>query len=296
MKKILITGGKGFFSKRLTEFYKDQYEFIVTDKEELDIVDNEKVEEFFTQYRPDYVIHAAAIAVTDFCNKRPDIAQKINVDGAVNVARAAKRVSAKLVFLSSEQVFNGNENAGPFSEEDVAVPNTVYGANKLEAEALLKDIIDELWIVRFTWMFGLPERNNNMVNNILWDTLTSILKNEKIYASPHEFRGMTYVYDMIENFEKVFSLPFGTYHLGSINNMSRYEMVKHIFSSLGIEERINELVVEDTEKYSDNPRDIRLVTDKAKSYGIEFPDSGEAMRRCVEEYKIRLKQESGLLV
>jgi dTDP-4-dehydrorhamnose reductase len=126
MKKILITGGKGFFSKRLTDFYKDKYEFIITDKDELDIVDKQKVDEFFNLCRPDYVIHAAAIAVTEFCDKNPDIAHKINVQGAVNVAQATKNISAKLIFLSSEQVFNGNENAGPFSEEDVAVPNRLW--------------------------------------------------------------------------------------------------------------------------------------------------------------------------
>ena len=155
-------------------YYKDDYEFLVTDKDDLDFTDRQAVLDCARAFHPNLIIHAGAIAVTDFCNQHPEVARKVNVDGALHVAEAAREARAQLIFLSSEQVFNGNTNGGPFREEDEAVPNTVYGANKLEAEALLKEILDELWIVRFTWMFGLPERNKNMSNGILWDTLTKL--------------------------------------------------------------------------------------------------------------------------
>lgn len=289
MEKILITGGKGFFSSRLVQYYKGKYEFLVTDKDELDITDEKNVNEIFEKFNPDIVIHAAAIAVTDFCNKNPEAAYKINVNGAINVAKATKKIGGKLVFISSEQVFNGNTNPGPFKEEDEAVPDTVYGKNKLEAEKSLRDIIDELWIVRFTWLFGLPDRNCGMAGNILWETISSIMKNEKITVSSNEFRGMTYVYNMIENFQILFKSPYGTYHLGSENNQNRYEIVKSIFKKLGLESRIDELIIEDKEKYKTNPRDIRLNCDKARSTGMNFYTTDEALEICIKEYGINFR-------
>ncbi|EKQ53052.1 MULTISPECIES: sugar nucleotide-binding protein [unclassified Clostridium] len=287
MEKILITGGKGFFSSRLALYYKGKYEFLVTDKDELDITNEGNVNEIFEKFNPNIVIHAAAVAVTDFCNKNPEIAHKINVDGAINVAKATKKVGGKLVFISSEQIFNGNTNSGPFKEDDEAKPDTVYGQNKLEAEKLLKEIIDELWIVRFTWLFGLPDRNCGMANNILWETISKIIKNEKINVSSNEFRGMTYVYNMIENFEILFKSPYGTYHLGSENNQNRYEVVKSIFRKIGLESRIDDLVIEDREKYKTNPRDIRLNCEKARSVGMKFYTTDEALDFCIKEYGMK---------
>ncbi|WP_160677255.1 NAD(P)-dependent oxidoreductase [Clostridium sp. C8-1-8] len=288
MKKILLTGGNGFFGTRLADYYSERYKVIITDKEDLDIVNDEEVLRAFQEIKPDYVIHAAAIAVTDFCDKNPEIAYKINVQGAVNVAKACKDVGAKMVFISSEQVFNGNSNRGPFSEENIPVPNTIYGENKLEAEKLIKDILEEVWILRFTWQFGLPQRGFNMASNILWDTMTAIMKGERIKAPTNEFRGMTYVYELIEQFDKIFEIPYDTYHVGSQNDLSRYEVVKFIIKQLGLDYRMDELLQADIDKYSDSPRDIRLDTSKIAEYGIKFDTTEKGIIRCLNEFRIRV--------
>ena len=285
-KKIFLTGGKGFFCSRLADYYKSQYDFIITDKDELDITNAQAVYDMVRQTKPDIIIHAGAVAVTDFCNKHPDIAHKINVDAAVTIGKAARENGAKLVFFSSEQVFNGNKNDGPFSEEDEAVPNTVYGENKLEAERLLKEILDELWIVRFTWMFGLPERGKNMSNGILWETMSKLMRQETIVASKREFRGMAYVYEMLENFPKLFEAPYGTYHMGSVNNESRYDIVKFILEELGLGDSLSMCLKEDTEKYLDNSRDVRLNTAKAEAAGMHWSETKEALRKCIREYRL----------
>lgn len=283
MKKLLFTGGKGFFCTRLKEYYVDKYEILSTDKDDLDIGDEEKVLAVFKEFKPDYVLHAAAIAVTDFCNKHPELAHKVNVQGAINVAKACKSVNAKMIFISSEQIFDGNTESGSYDEAHKAVPDTVYGQNKLEAEGILKGILEELWIVRFTWMFGLPKKDYGITSNIMWDTVSSILKNEKMKAPVNEYRGMTYVNEMIENFEKIFALPYGTYHLGSRNDLSRYEVVKLIIKELGFKDSLEELLEADNEKYKENPRDIRLNTDKIKRYGIKFSATEDAIKRCIRE-------------
>ncbi|MDF2564477.1 MAG: NAD(P)-dependent oxidoreductase [Massilibacillus sp.] len=289
MKRILITGGRGFFASRFAKYYKDQYEILAPTKAEMNVNDQQDIMEKFQAFKPDYVIHTAAIAVTDYCNQNPEIAHKINVEGAISIAKATKAVGAKLVFISTEQIFNGNQNVGPFKETDEAKPDTVYGQNKLEAEKLLKEIIAELWVVRFTWLFGMPEKNCGMSGNIFWSTIESILKNERIYASPHEFRGVTYVYEMVEAVNKIFTVPYGIYHLGSENNKSRYEIIKEIFCGLGLEHRIQELLVEDKEKYLKKNRDVRLDNQKSRSYGIEFSNSSDAIQQCIAQYGLKLK-------
>lgn len=289
MKKILLTGGRGFFASRFAAKYQGQYEILSLKRTDLDVTDERAALKTFAEFQPDYVIHAAAVAATEYCNEHPEIARKINVEGTVNVAKATRAVGGKLVFISTEQIFNGNQNAGPFREDDTPHPDTVYGQNKLEAEGLIKEILDERWIVRFTWLFGMPQEGCGMSGNIFWNTIASMLNNEVIYASPHEFRGMTYVREMVEQMVNLFEAPFGTYHLGSENPMSRYEVVKMIFHELGIASRVSDLLVEDGEKYAEKNRDVRLNCDKAREYGIEFSDTSTAIQRCIADYQLKLK-------
>src|SRR5471030_1260438 len=289
MEKILITGGNGFFATRLTKHYENKYEILAVDKDVVDITDEDKVIKVMKEFKPNYVIHTAAIAVTEFCNEHPEIAYDINVKGAVNIAKACKNVNAKMIFMSTEQVFNGNRERGPYTENDVPVPDTEYGRDKLEAEGLLREILDELWVLRFTWMFGVPEKGLSINANILWDTTKSIIKGEKIKAPVNEYRGMTYVNEVIENFDKIFKIPYGKYHIGSMNDLNRYEVAELILKEMGIEHRQNELLEKDEKKYKDNKRDIRLNTEKIAKAGLAFVTTEEGIKNCIKDYKLSVK-------
>lgn len=280
-KKILITGAKGFFGTRFINRYQGEFDILGLDVEQLDITDNQAVVEAFANFKPEYVIHAAAIAVTDFCNKHPDVAHKVNVQGAINVAKACKEHGAKLVFISTEQVFNGNLEKGPYSELDQPVPDTVYGQNKLEAEKELASILDEMWILRFTWLFGLPERNTTINPNVVWNTLQALVNGQVMQERRNEFRGLTYVHELIEQVPKIFTIPYGTYHTGAHNPASRYEIAKHILIELGQQERLNELL-----EAADAPitRDVRLDTSKLADQGVVFTESKDAITKCLKEF------------
>lgn len=288
MEKILLTGGNGFFCTRFSERYKNTYEILSTDVPMLDITDEAKVHETLKNFKPDYVIHAAAIASTEFCDKNPELAYKINVTGAINVAKACKEINAKMIFISSEQVFNGNVSGGPYTEEVTPCPDTMYGKNKLEAEGLLKEVLEELWVIRFTWLFGVPERNCGMSPNLLWGTLTDILKGKRVKVTRNEYRGLTYVHEVIDQFPKIFEIPYDTYHVGSHNSLSRYDICSLIFKEVGLEHRIEELLEVDSEKYKEHPRDIRLCTDKIKNYGLQFSESTDGIKKCLKEFKFIL--------
>lgn len=280
-KKILITGAKGFFGTRFINRYQSEFEILGLDVEQLDITDNQAVITTFADFKPDYVIHAAAIAVTDFCNKHPDVAHKVNVQGAINIAKACKEHGTKLVFISTEQVFNGNPEEGPYSELNQPIPDTVYGQNKLEAEKELASILEEMWVLRFTWLFGLPERNTTINPNVVWNTLQAQVNGQVMQERRNEFRGLTYVHELIEQFPKIFTIPYGTYHTGAHNPASRYEIAEHILTQLGQKERLNELL-----SAADAPktRDVRLDTSKLAAQGVVFTESKDAITKCLKEF------------
>lgn len=286
MNKILLTGGKGFFCSRFAKCYNNDFDIIAVGRQDFDVSNESAVRLFVDKHKPDIVIHGAALVNTDFCNNNPKIAHEVNVVGAVNIAKACKENETKLVFISTEQVFNGNIDPGPYSEDTTPKPNTVYGQNKLEAENIIKDMYEKVWIVRFAWMFGMPQIGCGMSGNIMWDTIKAMIKNEKIYASPNEYRSVTYVEDMIKNTEKLLDIPYGTYHFSAHNELSRYETIKHMLKQMGLSNRIEELLVKDEQKYSDYVRDARLNSNKLDEYKINFEDSICAISRCIKDYKL----------
>ena len=288
MKRVLLTGGNGFIGTRFREAHHHNFEILATDVQELNILEKDKILDAFKLYKPDYVIHAAAIALTDFCNKNPEKCHAINVGGAVNIAEACRETGARMIFLSTEQVFNGNPDPGPYKETDTPVPDTMYGKNKLEAEGKIKAILDDLIILRFTWMFGVPERNRPVVNNIFWDTVKSVMRNEPMRVPCNEYRGLTYVNELMDQFDKIMTLPPGTYHVGAENKKNRYDVVCQILKELGLEHRIPELVIPDEEKYADTPRDARLDTSLIRSKGIIFSKTSDAVAMCVKEYFLNM--------
>lgn len=288
MQKILLTGGNGFFGTRFRKQYSSAFSITSTDVPEMDILDTEKIDYIMQKVKPDTVIHAAAIALTGYCNEHPEICRRINVEGAVNIANACKKTGSKLIFLSSEQVFNGNAEIGPYSEDDIPLPNTNYGRNKLEAEGLLRAIFEDLVILRFSWMFGVPQKGLPVVNNVLWTTVSSILQNHPITASVKEYRGYTDIDDLIDRFDKIIQLPPGTYHIGSRNDLSRYEVCRLIFNQMGLGYRIEELLNKKDLKSGEPARDVRLATDKAAAFGITFPTTEEAIVKCIKDYSLNM--------
>ena len=284
--KILITGGSGFLATRFKKRFEKEYEILALGRDELDITDKNNVESKFQEFNPDIVIHTAAIADTGKCENDPELSYKINVQGSINVARACKNINAKLVHMSSEQVYNGNEESGPYTEETTPVPNTVYGEHKLKSEDEIKAILDEVWILRLTWLFGMPERNLKVNSNILFNTIKNILRGEEFKEPVNEYRGMTYVYDMVENIQKLFSIPYGIYNAGSENELSRYQVVEELLKALGRDDLRDSKFKKDIERFKNKLRDLRISNSKLREQGIKFPTTEEGILRAIKEYAL----------
>lgn len=271
MKRVLITGGKGFLMSRTTKAYADKWEILSLDREQLDITDYKAVSKTIEEFRPTHVIHAAAIAMTQVCEDHPDLAKLVNTEAAVHIAEECAKHHAKLLFFSTEQVFNGNPEPGPYKVNTVPVPDTVYGQTKYAAEQAIQALETDAVILRLSWLFGLPQRNLPNGYTLFWDVFSAALRRQPTQASPNEFRGVTCAYDLIDQFDQIFELPKGIYHFGSENQMSRYETARFILKELALSEAIiDETIICAKEKFKNHPRDLRLDYTKTKEAGIQI--------------------------
>ncbi len=284
MEKMLVTGSEGFFASRFIEYYKNNYEFILLNRKNFDITNEKEVIELFKRENIDFVLHTAAIADTQKCEKFPNLAEKINVDATINIAKGCALKNSTLIFTSSEQIFNGNIEDGPYSEDTMPTPNTVYGYNKLKGEDEIIKLLDKYYNLRLTWMFSFPERNKKINHNIIYNTLNALINNSTMKMPDGEFRGMTYVYEVIKNFNKILEIPYGTYNTGSENELSTYDTALKVLKHMNLENRAGEIIIRDSERFKEKNRDLRISNKRLRDYGIKFLNTEEGIKRCIEEF------------
>src|ERR1700691_55001 len=149
---VTILGASGLLGKALMrEWTRD--EVVGLGSRDVDIRDADKVLQAVERARSEWIVLAAAYTNVDDCESHPDLAFAVNRDGAVNVAQAAKRTGTKLLFLSSDYVFDGKKTT-PYETEDARNPPSVYGRSKAEAEVRLLELLPECCIARTSWLFG----------------------------------------------------------------------------------------------------------------------------------------------
>ena len=283
-KKIVVTGAAGFLGSKFVSSYKDVYDITALSHSDMDITDDEETLSVLSECRPDIVIHAAAISDTLISESNPGLSQLVNVEGPANVAKACRENGAKLIYMSSDQIYNGCTEPGPYNEETKVNPMSVYGSHKLAAEYRVAEITPDACILRLTWLYNIPERNLKTNSNIIWNTVKSIMKNEPISCYDFSFRGFTYIYDLVEKIPDMFEIPGGVYNAGSENDLNLYETTALIFKLLGLEHRIGELIKRDEITYRSQPRDLRINIDKLRSFGISFDPFEDSVKRCLKEY------------
>jgi len=277
MEKIAITGSNGFLGSRFIDFYKDKYDIIPLSHNDLDIKNYERTIEAIKSVKPTYLIHTAAISDTGFCEKNPKSSYDVNVNGSINIAKACDMM-----------VYGVNEDIGPYDEITVPITNNIYGKHKLEAEKALKGILEDAVILRITWLYSLPERNKSLKPNIIWNVVKAALNNKPVEFRTNEYRGITYVYDLINAFDKILQLPGGDYNAGSENNLNTYELGESILKEMGLEHRIHELLIKDTESFKTKRRDLRICNKKLEKYDIYFDETEKSLSKCINDFKFHI--------
>ena len=150
--RVTIVGASGLLGKALMRVWSEDTITGLSSRD-ADIRDAKRVQQAVRETRPEWVVLAAAYTDVDGCEGNPELAFAVNRDGAANVAEAAKEVGARLVFLSSDYVFDGKKTT-PYETGDLRNPQSVYGRTKAEAEINLLALMPDCCIARTSWLFG----------------------------------------------------------------------------------------------------------------------------------------------
>ena len=225
--KILITGSDGMLGHDLADVLKGKHELILTTSKTLDITDKNHVIDFVSSQKPDMLINAAAYTDVDGCEKNQELAYSVNGEGVRNLAMACKKIGCRLVHISTDYVFNG-ENTRPWVEDDETGPISVYGKSKLEGEKAICEILDKYFILRTAWLYGVNGRN-------FPKTMLELAENHsKITVVYDEVGTPTYTLDLAQAISKLIETDcYGIYHLTNSGSCSWCEFARYIFEIAG---------------------------------------------------------------
>lgn len=280
-RKILITGGSGFLGCRLAYYFKDKYDLLLPTHGELDISREEAVKAYIDQHHPEVVVHCAALSNTWYCEQHPEESHRVNVQGVVKLAKACKQTGAKFIFMSSDQVYNGTPMLGPLKENAELQPVNVYGRHKLEAEQRALWNLPDCVGLRLTWMYDLPESPMKLNSNLLVNLLGAYREHKTIQAATHEFRSVTYVWEVVKNIEKALSLPGGIYNFGSGNATNSHQLYLSAAGALGLKEP-HLWILPDEERFADQTRNLTMDCTLIEGFGIRFNDSLEGLKEALK--------------
>jgi len=263
MKKILILGAQGMLGHDLAEAFKN-YHPILWDRDELDITNQAKVSEKFNEVLPEIVINAAAYTNVDGAEKEIELAYAINTDAVGYVALAAKEIGSKVVQLSTEYVFNG-ENMSGYNEEATTNPINVYGQSKAKGEKILIDSGVDYFLVRTSWLYGqAPQKGKPRGKNFIDTILEKARLGEKFQVVDDQWGRPTYTKDLAQGIKKLVANNYqkGIYHLVNEGQISWYGLACEALRQMNINAKINPCQSIDFPSVAKRPRYSLLNNNK----------------------------------
>ncbi len=280
MRKILVTGATGFLGSRILDFYSNKYDICAPTHSEMDITNEDNVFSVFDKYKPDIVVHCAAVSDVGLCEKEPEKSYKINVEGSINIAKASKTYQAKCIICSSDQVYFGSTMEGAHSEEEELQPFNLYGQEKLKAEQECLNINPDCVLLRLSWMYDVRAIREGEHGDFFRNLLPQISGSGELSYPIYDKRGITDVNEVVENLEKTFQIAGGVYNFGAPNDKDTYHTIYEVFSNVGLDVsrlRKNE------EAFKDNPRNICMSQDRIAKCGITFSTTVNGLSRSFKK-------------
>lgn len=279
ISRILVTGASGFVGSRIMDALHDSYEFITPTHDEFDITSSENVGQFIKSTRPDAILHLAAISNTGYCEQHPEESYQVNVTGVKNIAKSAADYGSKLIFFSSDQIYNGNLESGLLTEDMPVSPENHYGRHKLLAEEHALAICPDCVALRSTWMYDIPRPGMNTHNNFVVNFINAIKNSTPLHFATREFRGITWINDVVNNIPHTMNLPGGVYNFGAENRLNTYETALEYAKITGID--ADSFIIADRERYPEHIRNISISMKKAYEASdgkILFKDTIEGLK------------------
>ncbi|MDO5813915.1 MAG: dTDP-4-dehydrorhamnose reductase [Bacillota bacterium] len=278
MQKIWICGAKGQIGRAINEVIdKLEYKILDTDIDDLDITDTDEVLRFGEMNRPDVIINCAGLTDLEKCEKDLSKAFKTNALGARNLSIVARKLEAKLVHISTDDVFDGKSQK-PYTEFDETHPKTAYGKSKLAGERYVKEFTYKHFIIRSTWVYGL---GNNFINQVL----EKVDQGEDLSIASDQFGSPTSAKELARFIiHLIHTNEYGTYHATNKGVCSRFEFASEILRLTG--KQVNMKPVVTTMSDFSRERPAFAVLDNfimSMTPVYDFPSWKESLKEYIEE-------------
>ena len=281
--KILVTGYNGQLGYDVVKRGEKQgLEMQGIGIEDLDITNEAAVYEFVDKVKPDAIIHCAAYTAVDKSEDDKELCWNVNVEGTKYLATAAKKLNAKFVYISTDYVFDG-EGTHAFVETDVPNPVGYYGLTKYEGEKVVRSLIDNNFIVRISWVFGI--NGNNFIKTMLRLGET---RNE-LNVVGDQIGSPTYTYDLARLLvDMVVTEKYGTYHATNEGFCSWAEFAQEIFEIAEQDVKVNSITTEEYPTRAVRPKNSRMSKQKLIDNGFE---PLQDWKKATKHYITQLQQE-----
>ena len=274
--RVTIFGASGLLGKALMREWSEDA-LTGLGSQDADIRDANAVRQRMQQACPECAVLAAAYTDVDGCETNPGLAFSVNRDGAVNVAAAANEVGARLLFLSSDYVFDGKKTT-PYETGDARTPQSVYGRTKAEAEAKLLELMPACCIVRTSWLFGTGGK-------CFPDTILKLAASRAELDVVNDQRGCpTYAVDLARAIIQLCRKnASGIVHVTNAGDCTWFEFAREIVRSAGVATTVRPVSSREMARPAPRPGYSVLSPASLHALGLEMPSWRDALRRYLEE-------------
>ncbi|RNA61309.1 dTDP-4-dehydrorhamnose reductase [Chryseobacterium nematophagum] len=282
MKKIVVIGSNGQLGnciRKIAPSFEHDYEFIFTDSNTLDITNEDQINDFFYNNKPEYCINAAAYTAVDLAEKEEEKVFTINAEGVGFLAQTCSDFKTLLIHVSTDYVFDGETNLC-YSEDDFTNPQGVYGRSKLKGEELALERNFETIILRTSWLYS--EFNNNFVKTML----RLFSQKDELGIVADQFGQPTNANDLAETIMNIVEAPnkeFGIYHFSNYPETTWFNFAKKIADFTNSSIRLKPLTSEEYPTAAKRPKRSTMCLDKIEeTYHIELKHWENSLEECIE--------------
>lgn len=279
MNKIWICGSNGQIGKAILKHVNNQeFEVITTDKE-LDVTNNKDVTDYARKHQFDVIINCTGLVSHSYCDEHTQEAFNVNSIGARNLAIAASLTNAKVVYISSDDVFDG-KSSKPYREFDQTNPKSIYGKSKLAGEDYTKDFSNHYFIVRSSWVYG---EGKNFVTTLIETAKTD----NSIAVAADQFGSPTSANELAKFILKLIKTnEFGTYHFTCKHTCSRFEFAKEIVRLSNLNVKLKAVPTLESDFYTFRPTNVVLDNFMLKiTDDYSFVEWKTALKEFIKEGK-----------